>query len=185
MFLVVLVVVSAIQFSFGPHENNITTYHNNSTTNATAHTTVQPAQYNTTHPIIATGCRLAFSRSLLHRPTGNKGSMVRGQCEKGVLRDSRALLQTLALFCWGHTLKNKCQAACSKLTLSGGPFKTSQVDVKCTRQRKPSTNILRGDAVDTPIAHCNRNHDERARRNSKFSIALHQVLLEVRDISNP
>ena len=32
-------------------------------------------------------------------PTGNYKFMVKGQFEKGVLFDSRALLHTLALFC--------------------------------------------------------------------------------------
>ena len=53
---------------------------------------------------------------------------VKGSIKKRFVVDSRALLHTLALFCLGHTLeKRNSQTAFLKLTLSGGPFKTSQL----------------------------------------------------------
>ena len=53
--------------------------------------------------------------------------MVQGQIEQCMLLDSRALLHTLALFVWAQNLEQNCQAALFKLTLSGGPFRTSQI----------------------------------------------------------
>ena len=54
--------------------------------------------------------------------------MVRGQFEKGVSFWFRSLVtHPCPVFFLGHTLNNECQVAFSKLALSGGPFKASQI----------------------------------------------------------
>ena len=52
--------------------------------------------------------------------------MVKGQFEQVFLLDSRALLHSIVLRFGVMIWKNNRQTAFSKLTLSGGPFKTSQ-----------------------------------------------------------
>ena len=51
----------------------------------------------------------------------------KGSIWKNVLGNSRGLLHTLALLVLGHSLETNGQTTFSKLTLSGGPFKTSQI----------------------------------------------------------